>query len=849
MLKRLISNEWQMKSSHDIDIFGEKISSLNYKAEGWYPVTVPGTVISGLVENEIYPDPYYDKNISKLPGYKHGKDSLFSNHYMPDDSPFRCSWWYRNKFTIPEEWQGKKIWLEFKGINYSANIWLNRKRVAGVGEVQGTYRLYEFDISSQVNYDNKNVLAVEIFAPQPDDLAMTFIDWSPVPPDDSMGIWQPVFLQVSEEISIKNTFVRSKLSKQNQQAELLITAEVYNDAEEEKSVSLVGEIENKTFEKTVIIGAKIKEKVLITVEDCPELQLNNPRIWWPYQMGTPDLYKLNLKVFQGDNMCDEEDVTFGIREINTYLNDKGSRMFIINGQELQLRGAAWTPDLMLRQSTIQDEIDISYIKNMNFNTVRLEGKLATDNFWEICDREGIIVIAGWPCCNHWEKWDKWKVEDLGIAVKSLSSQIKRLRNHPSMTAWFYGSDFPPTYEVEREYLKVMEETHPDIPAISSAADKSTKITGEPGVKMSGPYSYVPPQYWYDKEMPGVAGKFNTETGPDMCIPQMESLEMMLSAEELEVESDAWKLHAGLAAFTDTSVLDKVVEGRFGNNLSIKEYVKAAQLIAYQSWRAMYEAHFRNWPDATGVIGWMLNSSWPSLIWQLYDYYNLPNGAFYGSKKACEPIHLQYSYDDNSIHLANQTFEKQNGMNVRVVLYSKNLEEKFKKEMKIKKLDKYNSQYLFKIPEEYLDNKLSFLFLYLENEGSLISKNVYYLPSGNDLYDDPKSAWFHRPLKQFASLKELGNLPMANLEMKHSINISENKWDLNVQVENNSESIACFNQIKVYDRENNIITPVYWTDNFITLLPGESEQVHGTINECDIISLDDIQIAIEGWNLA
>ncbi|MFW5981348.1 MAG: glycoside hydrolase family 2 protein [bacterium] len=845
MLKKVLVDDWYMQSSEKVKVFGEKISTKEFDVEGWYSVTVPGTVVSGLVENSVYPDPYYNKNISKIPGYKDGKDSLFSNHYKPDDSPFRYSWWYRNTFKVNKDWREKKIYLEFKGINYAANIWLNGKRIAGVGEVQGTYRLYRFDISDHIYFFQDNILALEVFSPDPDDLALTFIDWSPVPPDDSMGIWQPVCLHISEDISIENSYVRSKLNDNYQRAELAVITELYNNTEENKIVSLKGEIEGVKFEKEVFLEAKRKKQIEISVADCPELRIDNPKLWWPYQMGVAELYNLNLKLYIGEKLSDKEEVTFGIREINSYLNEKGSRVFKVNGEKIQLRGAAWASDLMLRQSKLQDEIDIAFMKNLNFNTVRLEGKLASDYFWELCDREGIIVIAGWPCCNHWERWFNWKAEDKKIAVESLKSQIKRLRSHPSFIAWFYGSDFPPVYEVEREYLQVMADTHPDIPAISSAADKVSKLTAEPGVKMSGPYSYVPPQYWYDKNMPGVAGKFNTETGPDMCLPQLDSLKRFLEVEELKIESEAWKLHAGLADFTDTRVLDRVIAGRFGKDLDIEDYLKAAQLLGYQSWRAMYEAHFRNWPDATGVIGWMLNSSWPSLIWQLYDYYNLPNGAFYGSKKACEPLHLQFAYDDNSVYIANQTFEEVNNLTARVLLYNKELDLKYSKEIEIGSISKYSSEYLFKISEKFFTAELSFLFLYLEDEMSLISKNVYFLPEGKDIYEEARDEdWFYRPLKEFASLEALNDLPEAELKLNYEFSKMDDQLEIDLEVENKSEFISCFNQFKIYNKDNEIIAPVYWSDNYITLLPGEKEVLKAVIREKEIKSTKDLKLVLE-----
>ncbi|MFW6022087.1 MAG: hypothetical protein ACOCQW_01025, partial [Halanaerobiaceae bacterium] len=417
----------------------------------------------------------------------------------------------------------------------------------------------------------------------------------------------------------------------------------------------------------------------------------------------------------------------------------------------------------------------------------------------------------------------------------------------SMTAWFYGSDFPPVYEVEKAYLESLEECHPDLPAISSAADKPTKLTGEPGVKMSGPYSYVPPQYWYDQDMPGVAGKFNTETCPDMCIPQMDSLKKMLSSGELEVESEGWKLHSGLADFSDTRMLDRVIEGRFGKNLSLENYVKAAQFIGYQSWRAMFEAHFKNWPDATGVIGWMLNSSWPSLIWQLYDYYNMPNGAFYGSKKACESLHLQYSYDDNTIYLANQSYEEYYNLNVRVVLYNIDLQKKYTNEMKVESVVEYGKQKLFAVPGEYLDKGLSFLFLYLENDENRISKNVYYLPEGKDIYEENSNQWFHIPLKEFASFKEIMKLPTAEIKMDYKIYREKDQIKISVKLKNQSEFISCFNQLKVYDKDEEIINPVYWSDNYVTILPGEQEELTAIIKRNEVKSVENLHLSIECFN--
>jgi len=744
---KTLNNDWKLISSNKINVDGDKITSINYDDNKWMSAVVPGSVVSSLVKNNIFADPYYNRNIIELPGYKVGKNSLFSNHYMPDDSPFRDSWWYRKRFSLDSYLINKNIKIKFLGLNYKANIWLNRKRIATTTSCSGAYRIYEFNLNN-LYFDRDNVLAVEIIAPQVDDLGITFIDWNPVPPDDSMGIWQPVTLEYYNEISINNTYITSKIDFDNETAELSLITELNNQTNNDKRIRLNGTIysdNNKeiNFNKELIIQPKVEEEINLTVEEIPELKIKNPDLWWPYQLGKANLYELEVKITEVKEdsniepaILDQENIKFGIREINSYLNDSGSRTFVINNQEVQIRGAAWTSDLMLRQSKTQDQIDINYLKNLNFNTVRLEGKLASKYFWDLCNKEGILVIAGWPCCNHWEKWEKWKDEDLEIAKSSTESQLKRLRKQPAFAAWFYGSDFPPPLEVEREYLKVINDCQLKIPLFSSAADKEASLTGKPGVKMSGPYSYVPPQYWYDKKMPGKAGKFNTETGPDMCLPEYDSLKKFIKKSELEIGSKSWNLHTGLSEFDNTAYLEEIINKRFSDySTALKKpenFVKAAQFVGYQSWRAMYESHMINWPHSTGVIGWMLNSAWPSLIWQLYDYYNLPNGAFYGSKKGSELLHLIFNYNDQKVYLVNQKNKKCSGLQAELYLYNSNLDLKYSNQLDLNPVNKMDKLEIDKLSSK-INAQAGVLFLYLKKEDQLISKNVYFLPEGKDVY--------------------------------------------------------------------------------------------------------------------
>jgi len=842
-IKLSLDKEWLMQSSEKVSKHGETISTIEFNPEDWYKVEIPTTVINGLLQNKKIEDPYYGLNLKSLAGYKKEVTTQnFESHYKPDDSPYRSSWWFRKEFKLDNSFDGnKQFWLLFEGINYSANIWLNGHRISGTDYVIGSYRQYDFNVTHLIKQESINVLALEIFSPNPDDLNISFVDWCPLPPDDDMGIWQPVTLYSTGPVAIKDPFVRSKLNIATlTEAELIISAELQNNQKEEIKAILQGKVEEINFRKEIILGPNEKKIV-----EFPYIRINNPRVWWPYQLGLPELYKLDLQVKAKDEVSDSVEITFGIRDIKSTINDYGSRVFTINGHDILIYGAAWTPDMMLRQSKEKDEIDIAFVKNLNLNTVRFEGKLATDHFWNLCDKEGILILAGWCCCSFWEKWKYWKKGDIRIAEESLRSQILRLRNHPSFIAWLYGSDFPPPGSVERVYLKVLEETYIGLPAISNASSRPSDLMGETGVKMTGPYTYVPPIYWYSQERVGAANGFNTETGPDVCIPPFESLQLMLPEGHRYVGSEVWNYHTGLGAFNNTKIIEEVIEKRYGKTKDLEDFANTAQVLAYECWRAMYEAHTRNFPKATGVIGWMLCSAWPSLIWQLYDYYLNPNGAFFGTKKACEPLHIQYSYDDASVIIINKTLQKKQNLTVTIKVLNMDLEEKFFHSITNILIDRYSKKELLSIPKINDLSKVYFLILTLEDESTIISRNFYWLSLKNDIFKD-KDMWFYTPLKEHADMSALRNLPKA--EIKKSFNINENKYqyEISIDLENTSNTIAFFLRVfLIGEKTEKIITPVYLNDNYISLLPSERRKITGYIPKKSVT--ENLIIKVKGWN--
>lgn len=888
-MKRVLEDNWFLAYSEDIVDSGEEISEADYNTDKWYRTKIPGTVMSTLVDNGVYDDPYYGLNLEKSTGFKKRRDIIFSLQKKPKNSPFRNPWWYRREFNIENEFKQKRIWLNFRGINYSANIWLNGKKIFDKDYVKGTFRLYDFDVTDFILFGKINTLAVEVFSPGPYDLALTFIDWAPGMPDDNMGIWQPVVLYSTGPAALKNIFVHTEIEKDTfNRAEIKIETDIINTYSSVIDAEIKCEIEEFKFCKNITLMPLSKRKVIFSSTDFPGLRLKNPRLWWPYQLGSPQLYKLKtilrvkkygnpdnkskairynqIDIRSKDEISDSAEVTFGIRDIKAFINEYGSRQFIVNGKKILIRGAAWTPDLMLRQSERQDEIDTDFIVNLNLNAIRLEGKLATDYLWNLCDKKGIMVIAGWPCCNHFEKWRRWKSHDINIASESERSQILRLRNHPSFITWLYGSDFPPPENVEKVYLKVIKETYKNLPAISSASHKKSKLSGITGFKMRGPYSYVPPVYWYDRSRAGYAGGFNTETCPDICIPFMESLKKMMPVEQIFNGSTSWNHHAGVGRlFNNTKRVDVAITKRYGKPEDMDSYIKTAQVMGYESWRAMYEAHNRNFPEATGIIGWMLNSPWPSLIWQLYDYYSNPTGAFFGTKKACEPLHIQYSYDDYSIWIVNNGQEDYSELEISINVYNFDLTEKLSKKMRVG-IRKESKKKVFKLPDIHELSKVYFLSLYIKKGDTVKSRQLYWLTKDKDIFTG-KDSWYQPHQKTHADMSMIRNMPRTSIDISYDVERKDdNNYYIDINVKNGGKYIAFFIWIKLYGKKTGeILAPVFWSDNCIFIFPGESVSINAimpvdvfikditssVITSKNIIEKynidEEITVKAEGWN--
>jgi exo-1,4-beta-D-glucosaminidase len=839
---------WQLQSACKLQATGDTIATDGFQAEGWLKTVVPSTVVASQAAAGVFPDPYYAMNLRQIPGTTYSIGQIFANMPMADDSPYRCGWWYRTEFTAPAVTHaGERQWLHFGGINYRGDVWLNGHKIADSTKVAGAYRTYEFEVTEVLKPGKKNVLAVETFAPTEKDLGINWVDWNPCPPDKDMGLWGAVDLVSTGTVTLRSPlavthFTDSTLGT----AELTVYAELHNASDAAVKGEVEGTAAGVKFVQPVELAANEDKTVAFMPDKFAQLRIRDPKLWWPRQMGEPHLERLTMSFREQGVVTDEQSVDFGIREITSELTTNGSRLFRVNGKPILIRGAGWSQDMLLRTDDHRLRDQFRLVEDMNLNTIRLEGKLETEDFFHLADRDGILIMLGWCCCDHWEHWKDWTADDLTIATASLRSQMLRLRHHASLLVWLNGSDNAPPTKVERAYLDVEAETHWPNPILSAASAQVTAGGGSNGVKMTGPYDYVAPSYWYMDKQNGGAYGFNTETSPGPAIPPLASREKFLSDPNAWPPTADWSYHFGGGEFTNLKVMDDAMAAVYAKPQSAADYERISQTMEYDSERAMFEAYSRNKYTSTGVIQWMLNNAWPSMIWHLYDYYLDAGAGYFGAKKACEPVHIQYSYDDRSIVVVNSTYERVAGLHASVHVHSVAWKELYSEEAAVD-AGEDSSQIVFTIPDgSYSDAERTFFIdlTLTDTAGKVVSRNFYWVPGTLTTFDWPKTDYTHTPAARHEDLTALANLPAAEL-IAHAESVKTARGtELRVELQNPSKALAFQVNAAVRTSSGGLIAPVIWSDNWIELVPGEKRVLTALLPEG---AADMPRVQIGSWN--
>jgi exo-1,4-beta-D-glucosaminidase len=852
----VLRDGWKVQSSAKISAPPEQVSAVGFSTEGWYSTSAPKTVFAVLVENGVYKNPYFGMNLRSVPGINYKVGGQFANEEVPDDSPYAVPWWYRKEFTVPASDKGKRIWLAFRGINYRADIWINGKKFAGQDTVAGAFRRYEFDVTDFVRVGEKNALAVAVTPPHAAELGITWVDWNPTPPDKDMGLWQEVVLSATGPVTIRHATVETKLDlPSTEAAHLTVRAELTNATTSPVKGTLRGVLHGAAvpveFSQPVELAASEKKEIVFSPDTAKSLNLSKPKLWWPYQMGKPYLHHLRLEFVESNSaVSDVQEKSVGLVQTDSELTPEGYRLLKINGKPVLIRGGGWAPDMMLRVDESRREAEFRYVKEMGLNTIRLEGKLEDESFMERADRDGILIMAGWCCCDAWEKWGKWSEESKQVSVFSLRDQMLRLRSHPSLLMWLNGSDNPPPHDRELAYLDVEKETHWNKPVISSATAKDTDVTGKTGVKMSGPYEYVPANYWTIDKKNGGAYGFNTETSPGPAVPPLEELKTFLPEDKLWPINDFWNFHSGGGQFKTLGIYSAALEKRYGEPKSAADFAWKSQAMSYEGQRAMFEAYGRNKYKSTGVIQWMLNNAWPGLIWHLYSYDLRAAGGYFGSKKALEPVHVQFALDDRTVTVVNSTQAVHKGLKVVAKLFDFAMTEKFSRNATLD-VDADGVARSFAIPEPEGISSTYFLTLQLSSPaGQLLSRNFYWLSTKPDVLNFDKSEWYYTPQTDFADFTSLQTLPAASVKTTwKSLHGNDHDNEFQVTLHNAGTGLAFLVHLRLVKAADQAeILPVFWDDNYISLLPGERREVRVAVRKSDLGAAHP-ELLVDGFNFA
>jgi exo-1,4-beta-D-glucosaminidase len=845
-----LHDDWRLQSACKIQATGDAITAAGFSVDGWLKTSVPSTVLAAQVAAGVVSDPYYGGNLRQLPGTTYPVGHNFSNLPMSPDSPYHCGWWFRKEFSVPAaSTPDGRIWLHFGGINYRGEVWVNGHKIADSTTVAGAYRTYDFDVTDVASPGKVNVLAVETTAPTEKDLGINWVDWNPCPPDKDMGLWGAVDLAITGPVTLRSPLAVTHFGEGNlNTADLTVYAELHNATDKPIKGIVSGTAAGAHFEQPVELAAHEDRTVVFTPEQYTQLKIRDPKLWWPYQMGEPHLERLTMSFTSAARTTDEQSVDFGIREITSEYTANGGRLFRVNGKPILIRGGGWSQDMLLRSDDNRLRDQFRMVRDMGLNTIRLEGKLDTQDFFHLADEQGILVMLGWCCCDHWEHWKDWTPEDLTIATASLHAQMLRLRQHASLLVWLNGSDNPPPADVETAYLKVEAETHWPNPILSSASGTPTTVTGESGVKMTGPYDYVAPSYWYVDQHNGGAFGFNTETSPGPAIPSLASRQRFLPDPQAWPPSATWSLHFGGGEFVNLKVFDEAMQAVYATPHSSAEYERIAQTMEYDSERAMFEAYGKNKYVSTGVIQWMLNNAWPSMIWHLYDYYLDAGAGYFAAKKACEPLHIQYSYDDQSIVVVNSTYQPAEGLRAKVHVYGLSWKELYSADAPVESAPD-SAQRVYSLPENLYAGAERVFFIDLslaDSQGKVVSHNFYWVPGTLTTFNWPKTDYTHTPAARYEDLTALANLPAATVQATAEIENTAKGREVRLHLKNSAGGLAFQLHAAVRTASGGLIAPVFWSDNWIELIPGESTTLTAILPESDSAVP---QVNIEGWNVA
>ncbi|GIH20367.1 glycoside hydrolase family 2 protein [Rugosimonospora africana] len=879
---------WKVLTSATATQTGAQISTPGFSTSGWLSVAnddgqAPGTEINALLQNGGCPGVFVSATMKTCFGQmtKVGADTI---------AQFSVPWWYRTDFTAPPAGQDAKLIVN--GVVGKADVWVDGTEVATSATVAGAYAKRVFDVTGLLRAGTNSV-AIEVYPNNPNTmLTLDNVDWTQIPPDNNTGIQFPVQLQAGGPLVAGNAHVVQNTAADLSSAALTVKTDVTNTSGTTQTGAVTATVSPPsgspvTVTQTVTVAANTTQTVSFTPSAFAALTIAHPQIWYPYQLGAQPLYTLTTSVAQGGTVLTTTSGTFGIRTVTSTLvgasslAPDGVRAFRVDNVPIVIRGGGFDPDLFLRYSSADIAKQIALMKGMGVNTVRLEGHFMPDDFYQQMDAAGILVNAGFQCCDFWETTSYGSAD---AATYQLSAQSigQALRDHPSVFS-FQWSDNAPSSSQESLALQGFAAADYSGPFISSAENKSSPQLGAAGEK-EGPYDWVPPTYWYDTSHSGGgdltnsggAWGFDSEQSAGNTVPTLDSINRFLSAAD---QTALWQSpganqyhtnyegtkHTGYA-FGTLYNLDTAISSRYGAPSSLAQYVEEAQVANYENTRAQFEAFIAHSTataaPSTGTIYWQLNKGWPTLLWSLYNNDGDQAGAYFGVQAANRPLHALYALDTGTVTLDNLGATSQAGLSVEAKVYNTAgavLDDRTSGTITLASQQVRTAVLTPTVPTTA--NTVYFVELVLRQNGTVVDRNVYWQPTTPDVVNWNKTIGNPQAtMKSYANLTALKNLPTAAIGASATTVSQPGPAGADrrttVTITNNSSTPTVGFFLRADIRRgtasggeasgDNELQSSIWDGNDITLWPGESQSVTVTWRSADLQGATPV-VSVSGWN--
>ena len=819
---------------------GAAISKVGYKPEGWYAAVVPGTVLTTLVKNGVYPEPLYGEN------------------NRPDRIPEtlnKSSWWYRTVVDVPAAYQGRHIWLNLDGINYSAEVWMNGTYL---GTMRGAFKRGIFDVSPYTKAGERAAIAV-LIKPQPhpgvphehtiaDGMGPnggitaldgpTFLstigwDWLPAIRDRDSGIWNKVCLSATGPVLVKDPLVTTDLPlPKTDSADVAISATLENVTDQPQTGVLKASFAGVAVEKQVQLAPHAEQKISLDPKEFPALHVINPKLWWPNGYGPQNLYSLQLSLDEKGQTSDNQNISFGVRKITYSVPDSENLTISVNGVRIFIRGGDWGLDEGLKRiprERLEAEIRMHALANMNLirNWV---GQSTAEDFYELCDKYGILL---WDEFFQPNPSDGPDPEDLPTYMANVRDKILRYRNHPSIAIWCARNEGFPPKEIDDQLRVLMAELEP-------TRRYQPSSTSGAGVNSGGPYRWRTPREYYV-----FTEAFKTEIGSS-SIPTMESIQGMMPQKDWEQINDDWAEHDLARGASGGDTYPATLSARYGKVANLADFVRKSQLANYEAFRAMYEGrNAKLFNPSTAIITWMSNPAQPSFVWQLYHHDLEPNSALYAVKSAGEMVHIQLNEQTSEVLVINNQAQILTGMTAYATVYNLDGSVVLKREMPMTGPadTAINLGALIGPWDNPKFSPVHFVQLQLKDRaGKVISENFYW----RGLPDHPDD------------LEVLNTLKTVALEVSASRGDSNGTTHLTVQLHNPGPQVALMTHLQLRRSGdagilgeaavNSRVLPVFYSDNYISLAPGESRTVNIEVETAQL-KRQQPMIVVDGWNVA